>query len=172
MTIKAASAPRCYGLPSSFDMPSRMVHPRARELYEHLRTFPWDVSCLTYLRCRHEIFPEVFSGKSTTTKLVEYLVELRFLANALKGWSEVSLGRSPHHLAPLDKRFITYSIANAYHELPEVFKELVMVKDRSYSSAVKKYCDEVYESLNEIYNNSDVKALCENVKQCPIPMEH
>lgn len=98
MTVKAAAAaaaapnPRCLGLPTR-DLPSRMVHPRARELYEHLRTFPWDVSCLTYLRCRHEIFPEVFAGKSPTPKLVEYLVELRFLANALKGWSEVSLGR-------------------------------------------------------------------------------
>jgi hypothetical protein len=69
------------------------VHPRARELCEHLRTFPWDVSCLTYLRCRHDIFPEVFSGKSATTKIVEYLVELRFLSTALNGWSEVALGR-------------------------------------------------------------------------------
>jgi len=94
MAIKTApAASRCLGLPSSIDSPSRLVHPRARELYEHLRTFPWDVSCLTYLRCRHEIFPEVFAGKSTTTQLVEYLVELRFLATALNGWSEVALGR-------------------------------------------------------------------------------
>lgn len=74
---------------------------------------------------------------------------------------------SPHHLAPLDKRFITYSIANAYHELPDVLKELVLIRDRSYSTAVKKYCDEVDNALTDIYNNPDVKALCESVKHYP-----
>lgn len=173
MTVKSSSLNRsampgyvkCPSFP--IDTPSRLVHSRARELYEHLRAFPWDVSCLTYLGCRHAIFPEVFSGKSSTTKLVEYLVELRFLTNALKGWTEVSLGRSPHRLAPLDKRFIIQSIANAYHELPNVLKELVIVRDRSYSTAVKKYCDEVLTGLTEVYNDSNVKSLCENVRQGP-----
>jgi hypothetical protein len=78
---------------------------------------------------------------------------------------------SPHHLAPLDKRFIVFSIANAYHELPEVLKELMAIKERSYSSAVKKYCDEVHAGLSAIHANADIKILCENVKQCSIPTE-
>jgi hypothetical protein len=78
---------------------------------------------------------------------------------------------SPHHLAPLDKRFIVFSIANAYHELPEVLKELMSIKERSYSSAVKKYCDDVHAALSAIHANADIKILCENVKQCSIPME-
>jgi len=116
MTIEAPIS-KCLGF--SHDIPSHLVHPRAKELYEHLREFPWDVSCLTYLRLRHEIFSEVFSGKASTTKIVEYLVELRFLVSSLNGWSEVLLGKSPHQLSSLDRRFITLSIANAYHELPE-----------------------------------------------------
>jgi len=159
MTIEAPIS-KCLGF--SHDIPSHLVHPRAKELYEHLREFPWDVSCLTYLRLRHEIFSEVFSGKASTTKIVEYLVELRFLVSSLNGWSEVLLGKSPHQLSSLDRRFITLSIANAYHELPEVLKELSMVRDRAFSSAVKIYCEEVYRNLTEAYHCSDIRGLCDD----------
>lgn len=46
-----------------------------------------------------------------------------------------------------------------------------MIRDRSYSSAVKKYCDEVYAGLMVTYNNPEVRELCENMRQCSVPME-
>ena len=79
--------------------------------------------------------------------------------------------RSPHHLAPLDRRFIVSSIAAAYQELPEVFKELQMIRDKAYSSSVKKYCDDVLDELEDIYGNAEVRSLCANVKPWTDSME-
>lgn len=57
------------------------------------KLFPLDISCLSLLPHRRQIFSEVLQGKAATTKKIEYLVELRFLVTTLKGWIEIAFGR-------------------------------------------------------------------------------
>lgn len=78
------------------DFTRHTIHPsdpRSADVYNQFKVFPWDVSCLSLLPHRRQIYSEVLSGKAMTTKKIEYLVELRFLGRQLRGWVEVAFGR-------------------------------------------------------------------------------
>lgn len=53
------------------------------------------------------------------------------------------------------------SIANAYGELEEVLRELAEIRERTYSSAVKAYCNDVGKSLFEIQSSEDIRRILE-----------
>ncbi|TGZ80804.1 hypothetical protein EX30DRAFT_341135 [Ascodesmis nigricans] len=157
MTYTPPPTPKYSQIPATPPPQANQYTTPYQPQFKHL---PLDLAPLTNLPHRHHLFSEVFAGKASTPRKIEYLVELKFVASTLRGWVDIVLGRTHYHLPAQDIEFIIKSIVAAYREIPAAVRELGGIVEGAVAETVKRYCGEVARELVAVAEWEEGRRVC------------